>query len=68
MLDATELALNIAAAPGDPAALMAYEAALFPRAQSAAAESATNLIECFRPDAPQGLLDQMNRWRSAGPV
>jgi 2-polyprenyl-6-methoxyphenol hydroxylase-like FAD-dependent oxidoreductase len=60
MRDGAELAAAIAAHPGDPEqALTAYEQALFPRGQAAAAESAANLDICFSPDAPQGLLDQM---------
>ena len=62
MLDAAELAEAILAYPDDvETALASYEAALFPRSEAAAAESASNLIECFRPDAPQGMLDQMAR-------
>ena len=32
---------------------------MFPRAESAAAESATNLEVIFRDDAPQGFFDLM---------
>ncbi len=60
MLDGAELAAAIAAHPGNTeTALARYEQALFPRSQAAAAESAANLVMCFRPDAPQGLVDQM---------
>ncbi|MFF1698754.1 FAD-dependent oxidoreductase [Streptomyces sp. NPDC058257] len=58
MFDGAELAGAIAARPGDTeAALAAYEEALFPRSENAAAESADSLVRCFRADAPQGLLD-----------
>ncbi|MFJ2832035.1 FAD-dependent oxidoreductase [Streptomyces sp. NPDC087263] len=58
MLDGAELGAALAAHPGDTeAALAAYEQALFPRSETSAAESAENLIICFRDDAPQGLLD-----------
>jgi 2-polyprenyl-6-methoxyphenol hydroxylase-like FAD-dependent oxidoreductase len=59
MLDGADLGQAVAAHPGDlEAALAAYELALFPRGEAAAAESAANLDICFRDDAPQGLLDQ----------
>ena len=59
MLDGAEVGQAVAAHPGDlEAALAAYESALFPRSAAAAAESAANLVICFRDDAPQGLLDQ----------
>ncbi|MEV7343087.1 NAD(P)/FAD-dependent oxidoreductase [Streptomyces sp. NPDC093544] len=58
MLDGAELGTALAAHPGDTeAALAAYEQALFPRSEASAAESAENLVVCFRDDAPQGLLD-----------
>lgn len=58
MLDGAELAAAVAAHPGaTERALAAYEAALFPRSENAAAESADSLVRCFRDDAPQGLLD-----------
>ncbi|MFD4523221.1 FAD-dependent oxidoreductase [Streptomyces sp. NPDC058470] len=58
MLDGAELGAALAAHPRDTeAALAAYEQALFPRSETSAAESAENLITCFRDDAPQGLLD-----------
>ena len=67
MLAAAELAAAIVAYPYDwEAALSAYERSLFPRSAAAAAESATNLIVCFRPDAPQGLLDLMAQYQAAG--
>jgi len=67
MLDAAELAAAIVAYPHDrEAALSAYEQALFPRSAESAAESAANLIVCFRPDAPQGLIDLMAQYQAAG--
>ncbi|MFJ3492183.1 FAD-dependent oxidoreductase [Streptomyces sp. NPDC086091] len=58
MLDGAELARALAAHPGDPeAALGAYEERLFPRSERAAADSAANLVDLFRADAPQAVLD-----------
>ncbi|WP_431873410.1 FAD-dependent oxidoreductase [Amycolatopsis sacchari] len=58
MQDGAELGLALAAHPGDTeAALAAYERALFPRAEHAAAESARSMEIMFRADAPQGVLD-----------
>ena len=66
MLDGAELGLALAAHPDDTeAALTDYEQAMFPRAESAAAESAENLVVCFRADAPQGLLDQFASYQQA---
>ncbi len=60
MLDGAELAAAVAAHPAAvEQALERYEHAMFPRSEAAAAESETNLAIAFRPDAPQGLLDQM---------
>ncbi|MEV7045590.1 NAD(P)/FAD-dependent oxidoreductase [Amycolatopsis sp. NPDC051061] len=59
MLDATELALALAAHDDVESALAAYEAALFPRAEEAARDSADNLEACFRPDAPAAMVEQM---------
>jgi 2-polyprenyl-6-methoxyphenol hydroxylase-like FAD-dependent oxidoreductase len=60
MLDGAHLAVALAAHTGDTeAALAAYEAALFPRSEAAAAESAENLIAAFAPGAPRGMLDAM---------
>lgn len=60
MLDAAELALAIAAHPGDlERALEQYEAALFPRSAEAAAESALGLEICFNAQAPQDLIAAM---------
>ncbi|MFF7970169.1 FAD-dependent monooxygenase [Streptomyces sp. NPDC007905] len=58
LLDGAELGLALAALPGDTeAALAAYEARLFPRGETSAADSARNGAMLFRADAPQGLLD-----------
>ncbi len=58
MFDGAELGRAIAAHPGDvEAALATYEAALFPRSESAAAQSAEGLDVCFADDAPKSLLD-----------
>jgi 2-polyprenyl-6-methoxyphenol hydroxylase-like FAD-dependent oxidoreductase len=70
MQDGAELGAALAHAVDDRAdvegALAAYEAALFPRAAAAAAESARNLADCFGADAPQGMLDAMARYAAAG--
>ncbi|MFJ6070981.1 FAD-dependent oxidoreductase [Streptomyces sp. NPDC093065] len=51
MFDGAELALAVAAHPGDTeAALTAYENALFPRSEASAAESATSLNTMFGAD------------------
>lgn len=58
MYDGSELALAIAAHPGDAeAALAAYEKELFPRSAESATDSAESLDIIFREDAPQGLVD-----------
>jgi 2-polyprenyl-6-methoxyphenol hydroxylase-like FAD-dependent oxidoreductase len=58
MLDATELGLALVAHGADvEAALAEYEAAMFPRSQEAAAQSASSLELCFSADAPRGLVD-----------
>ncbi len=63
MLDGAELAQALLAHPNDgETALASYEAALFPRSEAAAAGSASNLIDSFRSDAPQGMLDLMARY------
>jgi 2-polyprenyl-6-methoxyphenol hydroxylase-like FAD-dependent oxidoreductase len=64
MRDGAELAAAVVAHP-DAAeqALAEYERAMFPRAEAAAAESAANLAIAFRPDAPQGLVDQMRAYQ-----
>ena len=57
MLDAAELGLAIAEHGADiEAALGRYEAAMFPRSEAAASESAANLEICFAADAPRGLV------------
>lgn len=58
LADGADLGLALAAHPGDTeAALAAYEAAMFPRAEASAADSAHSGELMFRADAPQGLLD-----------
>jgi len=58
MFDGAELAKAIVAHPGDiEAALTAYEAALFPRSQSAAAGAQLILDICLGDRAPFGLID-----------
>ncbi|MEU1910435.1 FAD-dependent oxidoreductase [Streptomyces hygroscopicus] len=65
MLDGAELALTIAAHPGDTeAALAAYEEALFPRSEKSAAESAANLDAMF---GERG-LEQMVALFTSGPA
>ncbi|MGW8648307.1 FAD-dependent oxidoreductase [Nocardia salmonicida] len=60
MLDGAELAVAIATHPGDvEAALTAYEAALFPRSASAAADAHRILDLCVGDSAPLGLVDFM---------
>ncbi|WP_328538357.1 FAD-dependent oxidoreductase [Streptomyces sp. NBC_00344] len=66
MLDGADLAAAIAAHPGDTeAALTAYEQALFPRSEQAAAESAESLALCFGPDATRRLVEQMTGGQAA---
>ena len=66
MLDGAELAEALLAHPDDvEAALASYEAALFPRGEAAAAEAHRNLMLCFQPDAPQGMLDLMAQYTSS---
>jgi len=58
MLDGAELGQAIAAHPDDiEAALAAYEEALFPRSQSAAADAHRTLALCLDDRAPFGLID-----------
>jgi 2-polyprenyl-6-methoxyphenol hydroxylase-like FAD-dependent oxidoreductase len=67
MLDGAELGRALVTHPGDvEAALAAYEREMFPRSEASAAESAANLIEFFKPDAPQGILDMMARYAAVG--
>ena len=61
MFDGAELGKAIAAHPGDvESALAAYEKDLFPRSQSAAAESAYNLQLFFNDESPQSVVDLFN--------
>jgi 2-polyprenyl-6-methoxyphenol hydroxylase-like FAD-dependent oxidoreductase len=53
MLDAAELALALAAHDDVESALSAFEAAMFPRAEAAAAESAVNLVDFFEPGSAE---------------
>jgi len=56
--DGCELALALIKHGDDvESALEAYESAMFPRAASAAAQSAAGLELCFAADAPKGLVD-----------
>lgn len=58
MFDAAELALAIAAHPGNTeAALAAYEAELFPRSAETASESARSLDMLFQENSPQPLVE-----------
>jgi 2-polyprenyl-6-methoxyphenol hydroxylase-like FAD-dependent oxidoreductase len=58
MLDGAELGAAIAAHPDDiEAALAAYEEAMFPRSQSAAADAHRTLALCLDDRAPFGLVD-----------
>ncbi|MET8772219.1 NAD(P)/FAD-dependent oxidoreductase [Streptomyces sp. NPDC004658] len=58
LVDGAELGLALAAHPGDTeAALAAYEARMFPRAEACATDSARGQSLLFRADAPQGLVD-----------
>ncbi|WP_371790792.1 FAD-dependent monooxygenase [Streptomyces sp. NBC_01471] len=67
MIDAADLGLALASHHGDTeAALAAYEQGMFPRAESAAAESAANLLVCFSDDAPKGLLEMFAGHHRAG--
>ncbi|GIM97300.1 FAD-dependent oxidoreductase [Paractinoplanes toevensis] len=58
MQDGAELAQAIIAHPADvEAALSAYETAMFPRARAAAEESASNMVDLFRPHGARRLAD-----------
>ena len=60
MLDGAELGKAIAAHPGDvEAAILAYEADLFPRSAAAATEADEFLKLCFSPDATERLVDML---------
>ncbi|MER5884006.1 NAD(P)/FAD-dependent oxidoreductase [Streptomyces sp. NPDC001941] len=57
MIDGADLGRCLAAHPGDTeAALAAYEALMFPRAEEKAGESAQGLEMIFHADAPEPLL------------
>ncbi|GAA4548107.1 FAD-dependent oxidoreductase [Amycolatopsis samaneae] len=61
MLDGAELAAALVAHPGNhEMALTAYEKAMFPRAEEAAAESAASLVMCFGEDAAGKLAALMS--------
>jgi len=65
MLDGATLAEALLANPDNvEIALASYEAALFPRSEAAASEAQRNLMICFQPDAPQGMLDLMAQYAS----
>jgi 2-polyprenyl-6-methoxyphenol hydroxylase-like FAD-dependent oxidoreductase len=65
MRDGAELAAAIADRPDDiETALAVYESAMFTRSEAAAAESALNLVACFEPNAPEGLLDAFARYEA----
>ncbi|MFC0548730.1 FAD-dependent oxidoreductase [Kutzneria chonburiensis] len=53
MLDAAELGLALAAHDDVESALTSFEAAMFPRAEAAAAESASNLVAFFEPGSAE---------------
>jgi 2-polyprenyl-6-methoxyphenol hydroxylase-like FAD-dependent oxidoreductase len=58
LYDGSQLATAIADSPDDlEAALAAYEADLFERAEEAADESARSLQVIFAPDAPYSLVE-----------
>jgi 2-polyprenyl-6-methoxyphenol hydroxylase-like FAD-dependent oxidoreductase len=58
LFDGAELAGAIVAHPGNiEAALAVYEAAMFPRAATAAAEARGIFDICFGPDAPHSLVE-----------
>jgi 2-polyprenyl-6-methoxyphenol hydroxylase-like FAD-dependent oxidoreductase len=62
MLDGCELALALIEHGDDvEAALAQYEAAMFPRAAEAAAQSAYGLDLCFADDSPRGLVEFFSR-------
>jgi 2-polyprenyl-6-methoxyphenol hydroxylase-like FAD-dependent oxidoreductase len=63
MLDGAELGLAIAAQPG-PAALAAYEQAMFPRSADAAAQTAASMEMIFAADSPRGLVEQFAAYRA----
>ena len=63
MLDGAELAEALLAHPDNvETALASYEAASFPRSETAATEANRNLSISFQPDAPQGMLNLMAQY------
>lgn len=61
MIDGAELGQALAAHPGDTeAALAAYEAALFPRSERTALETARGQETLFHDRAPQTLVDMFS--------
>lgn len=65
MIDAADLGEAVAAHQGDiEGAIASYEQKLFPRAETAAAESAENLIISFAEDAPLGLVAQFASYQA----
>jgi 2-polyprenyl-6-methoxyphenol hydroxylase-like FAD-dependent oxidoreductase len=65
MLDAAELGAAIARGGDIGAEIAAYEAGMFSRSRGAAAESASNLFECFKVGSPQSKIDTMSRHSAA---
>ncbi|MGR3932805.1 FAD-dependent oxidoreductase [Streptomyces sp. BRA346] len=64
MLDGAELARAITAHDDLETALTAYETALFPRGETAAALSAANLADFFRPDGLRRARDRFTSYAS----
>lgn len=65
--DGAELALALVKHGADlEAALVHYESAMFPRAETSALESARSLEICFGEEAPQSLTDLMDSFKLAG--
>jgi 2-polyprenyl-6-methoxyphenol hydroxylase-like FAD-dependent oxidoreductase len=62
MLDAAELAQALAAHDDVESALAAFEAAMFPRAEASAAESASNLVAFFEPGSAERIGRMMAEW------
>jgi 2-polyprenyl-6-methoxyphenol hydroxylase-like FAD-dependent oxidoreductase len=62
MQDATELAIALAGHGDVETALTAYETAMFPRAEHAAAMSESSLVTSFAPGSPVELVAQMSHW------
>lgn len=66
--DGAELALALVEhGPDVEAALAQYEAAMFPRAEASAEESARSLELCFGDGTPQRLVDLMASFEQRGP-